>query len=813
VSIDVNELKARNDIVSVVGSYIALKKRGAEYVALCPFHDDKSPSLWVSPAKQFCHCFACDASHDVISFIQEMEGIDFLQACEKLGAEKKWEPKAPLQRPPPKPERITSKPPPDAPQPDFTLRALGEPELVFPIKDLDGALLGYECRYKGAEGKKEIRVWTWGSRAQDAPGWACGHFNVPRPLYGLPRLLERPDAPVSVFEGPKKAEAGKRLLPAYACLSWTGGAQAWHRHDWAPLAGRKILIWPDADEPGWTAAEKLAALLSDPRGLACSVRIVDTHGQPESWDVADCEADGWDTMQLVEWAKPRARDYMVPQAIQDDQLDNQSAPPDEESPPIEAYANEPEAQPKKRKPRLQVVGNTALSPEPDAEPLPAAMSEDALADHFAGEYGPRWRYVKAWGSWFEWRTDGWYKDDTALIDRLAVQTTRQALYWVDAQQLTPDGKRKLNSKRTAGNLRDIAMHDRRIAATIDQWDRHPMLLGVPGGVVDLRNGKLMPAQPELYITKRTSTAPEAGVCPVWLGLLERVTQGDGALLEYLQRLCGYVLTGETREECFAFIYGPAQTGKSTFIRVLQEILGDYHCKAQMETFTESRHERHAEELAVLVGSRLVTCTETEEGKRWNESRIKALTGRDRIRARFMRENSFEFDPQFKLIIAGNHAPHLRNVDDAMRRRLHVIPFTQPITMEERDDRLADKLRAEYPQILYWMIQGALAWQDAKLGRPDVIAQAVNNYLAGEDSIGEWIAECVELSGKCQTSGAYSNFKRWAELAGEYVMPQKRFVQALKERGFDTKRGAQGKRYITGLELKVDGPPYEGYDVP
>jgi putative DNA primase/helicase len=145
--------------------------------------------------------------------------------------------------------------------------------------------------------------------------------------------------------------------------------------------------------------------------------------------------------------------------------------------------------------------------------------------------------------------------------------------------------------------------------------------------------------------------------------------------QYLQRLCGYVLTGETREECFAFVYGPAQTGKSTFIRVLSEILGDYHCKASMETFTESRHERHAEELAVLVGARLVTAVETEEGKRWNESRIKALTGRDRIRARFMRENSFEFDPQFKLIIAGNHAPHLRNVDEAMRRRLHIIPFT------------------------------------------------------------------------------------------------------------------------------------------
>jgi putative DNA primase/helicase len=214
-------------------------------------------------------------------------------------------------------------------------------------------------------------------------------------------------------------------------------------------------------------------------------------------------------------------------------------------------------------------------------------------------------------------------------------------------------------------------------------------------------------------------------------------------VQYVQRLCGYVLTGETREECFAFVYGPAQTGKSTFIRVLAEILGEYHCKASMETFTESRHERHAEELAVLVGARLVTAVETEEGKRWNEARIKALTGRDRIRARFMRENSFEFDPQFKLIIAGNHAPHLRNVDDAMRRRLHIIPFTTPVPMEERDDTLADKLRAEYPQILHWMIQGTLAWRDARLGRPEQIAQAVDDYLESEDTFGEWLSESTE----------------------------------------------------------------------
>lgn len=178
----------------------------------------------------------------------------------------------------------------------------------------------------------------------------------------------------------------------------------------------------------------------------------------------------------------------------------------------------------------------------------------------------------------------------------------------------------------------------------------------------------------------------------------------------------------------------------------------------------------------------------------------------------MRENSFEFDPQFKLVIAGNHAPHLRNVDNAMKRRLHIIPFTEPIPMDERDDTLADKLRAEYPQILQWMIQGTSAWSEQKLGRPDQITQAVDKYLESEDTFGEWLQECTVKAeaGKCLSGGAYKNYRSWADGSGEHIMSQKRFVQALCERGFDTTR-SNGQRYIRGLELRVTEP--SGYAPP
>jgi hypothetical protein len=190
-----------------------------------------------------------------------------------------------------------------------------------------------------------------------------------------------------------------------------------------------------------------------------------------------------------------------------------------------ATTTSPKSLNRARKPRLAVVGNTALAPEPDAEPLPQAMSEDAIASHFADQHCAKWRYVKTWGQWFEWRGDGWHKDETAKIDRLAVEITRQALYWPDAMQLTPDAKRRVNSKRTAGIVRDLAMSDRRIAATVDQWDKNPWLLGVPGGVVDLKGQAPRGTARGLH-HEANERGAGAGRVRAWMALLSRVTQCD-----------------------------------------------------------------------------------------------------------------------------------------------------------------------------------------------------------------------------------------------------------------------------------------------
>ena len=194
----------------------------------------------------------------------------------------------------------------------------------------------------------------------------------------------------------------------------------------------------------------------------------------------------------------------------------------------------------------------------------------------------------------------------------------------------------------------LARTDRRHAAAIEDWDRDPWLLNTPGGTVDLRTGDIKPNDPNDLITKATAVAPGGG-CPKFREFLARVTDGDQDLQAFLQRMAGYGLTGSTREHALFFLYGTGANGKSVFLNTLSGAAGDYHVTAPMEAFIASHSDRHPTELAMLRGARLVTAIETEEGRRWAESRIKTLTGGDPISARFMRQDFFEFLPVFKLM--------------------------------------------------------------------------------------------------------------------------------------------------------------------
>lgn len=428
---------------------------------------------------------------------------------------------------------------------------------------------------------------------------------------------------------------------------------------------------------------------------------------------------------------------------------------------------------------------------------PSEFSDDTLARHFADQMHERLRFVEPWGRWYIWTGSVWKADDSLHAFDMARAICRDRA----SQCPVPRIAAAILSAKTIAAIERLAKTDRKIAAAVDQWDADLWKLNTPGGIVNLRTGKLQSHDPNAYCTRQTAVGP-GGDCPTWYRFLDRVTDGDEELQAFLQRMVGYSLTGDTSAHALFFGYGTGGNGKSVFIDTIAGVLGDYAKTAPIETFTASNGDRHPTDLAGLRGARLVVAIETEEGRRWAESRIKSLTGGDRISARFMRQDFFEFTPQFKLLVAGNHKPGLRSVDEAMRRRFHLVPFTVTIPADERDPRLKDTLKTEWPGILAWAIQGCLDWQETGLAPPKAVLDATATYLEAEDAFAAWLEECCDVDpDNWETSAAlFGSWRTWAEKAGEAVGSNKRFGQTLETRGFLARR-TSGARGYNGLRLK------------
>lgn len=454
-----------------------------------------------------------------------------------------------------------------------------------------------------------------------------------------------------------------------------------------------------------------------------------------------------------------------------------------------------------REPVLAINGHDA-----EGVVLPPEFSDDALGLRFSHEFGPALRYVAKWSRWFAWDGKVWREDSTLRVYDLVRQTCR-ALSGEAKGQL----RAQLTNGRTVASVEKLVRSDRRHAAMVDQWDADPWLLNTPGGIVDLRTTEMAPHHPDYHMTKMTAVTPsQHSDCPIWFAFLDTVTAGDKPLQGYLQRVFGYGLTGSIREHAMFFAYGTGGNGKGTCLNTIQSILADYARDSPSETFTARTGQAHLTELARLMGARIVVSQETEEGKQWAEARVKAITGGDPITANFMRQDHFTFNPQFKLIISGNHKPQLRNVDDAMRRRFNLIPFTVKIAPENRDPALIDKLRPEWPAILRWMIDGCRLWLRDGLMPPKAVMEATAEYFEGEDALALWLAECC-TNAKSDWEGAGALFRswdKWAKAAGEFVGSQKRFSQSLISRGYVADK-RDGGRCFNGIALIP--PPRSHHD--
>ncbi|MDC7707230.1 phage/plasmid primase, P4 family [Vogesella indigofera] len=629
---------------------------------------------------------------------------------------------------------------------------LGPATAKWDYHDADGKLIAVVYRYDPPGRTKEFRPWDAKRRKMAPP--------EPRPLFNQPGMASVDT--VILVEGEKCAQA---LIDSGLCATTAmhGANAPVDKTDWSPLAGKAVLIWPDKDKPGWEYADRASQALLTAGAKSCHI-LYPPEDAAEGWDAADAKNEGFDVAGFI------------------------------------AHG-----------PRLQMH---LVTDDPDLDPAHGGGgieesvwgTEDALALSFTRRYHRDWRYVAGWGRWLVWDGHRWRTEDTLAAADLIRHVCRHAA--INANN--PKVAAKLAASSTVGGVERLARADRRHAATTDEWDADPWLLNTPGGVVDLKTSRQRPHDRADRMTKITTATP-GGDCPTWKQFLDEVTGGDQALQAYLQRMVGYALTGSTREHALFFLYGTGANGKSVFVNTLATILGDYATNAPMDTFMETRTDRHPTDMAGLRGARFVAAIETEQGRRWAESKVKNLTGGDKISARFMRQDFFEFFPQFKLFVAGNHKPAIRNIDEAMKRRLHLIPFTITVPPERRDKHLQQKLLAERDGILAWAVQGCLDWQ--RLGRldpPQQVVDATEEYFEAEDALGRWLDErCVrEPSAKSLTAELFSDWKQWADSAGEFIGSQKRFADLLLTRGIEKWRNTTGLRGFRGLGLKH--PPTAAY---
>ena len=453
---------------------------------------------------------------------------------------------------------------------------------------------------------------------------------------------------------------------------------------------------------------------------------------------------------------------------------------------------------------------TATAEPLDDEVEAVYTSEVWLAQEFVDRFGGKLRWVPNWGKWAVWDDKAWRPDDLGLINSLARKCCTEIADMVARQGTSPAEQRaaltaakSISSSKTIDAVIKLAKADRRVVISAEKFDTDPWILATPKGIVDLKTGELMPSDPDRECSKLAAVAPSNTPAHEWRRFIHEACGGDKELVGYLQRLAGYCLTGSTQEHMLAFFWGPGGNGKSVFVNTLMGILGEYAKTAPMETFTASMHDRHPTELAGLVGARLVSSSETQEGRSWDEAKIKAITGGDPIAARYMHRDFFTYDPQFKLLFLGNHKPEIRNLDAAMKRRFHLVPFT--VTPAKVDKELSDKLKAEWPSILSWMIEGCILWQQEGLQPPQAVIDATTEYFADEDPIGRFLEDCYVMDGVGQSllRDIFERFKEWCGENGEKYGTHKRLSQNLRSRGLviwrDSKTGLRGFEGLTPKE--------------
>jgi putative DNA primase/helicase len=426
-------------------------------------------------------------------------------------------------------------------------------------------------------------------------------------------------------------------------------------------------------------------------------------------------------------------------------------------------------------------------------------------------YGHEVRYCSELKKWFIWNGKFWEKDTSGDIYRRAKKTVRAML--IEAAQIESDEARKAlvrHQKRSESENRikamvNLAQSEPGVPVHLSDFNRDPMLFNVQNGTIDLRTCKLQSHRPADLLTKISPvTYSSAATAPNWEAFIKRITAQSDRLAEYLARIVGYSLTGETVEHALFLLYGTGANGKSTFLESLRHVMGDYAATADFGTFLNSRTQGVRNDIARLNGSRFVTATESEAGKRMAESVVKQLTGGDRVSARFLYGEFFEFQPSFKLFLGTNHRPKVIGSDDGIWRRIRLIPFMVTIPSCERDRNLTVRLKLEADGILNWAIRGLQDWRKEGLRDPDEVLNATDEYRRREDAIGHFLESCCNRreGARASSEALYKRYGAWASANREFELNHREFSKVLEDKGFVRKHTDRGTAWL-GIELRLD----------
>ena len=624
-------------------------------------------------------------------------------------------------------------PPPDGVEyPNFT-RKSGDPSHVWTYHSEDEDVLFFVARYDSDSSKSFLPF----SFSSDKHKWVNKAWPEPRPLYNLHLLKAHPDKPVLIVEGEKAADAASKFTPPYVVVTWSGGSKAWRKTDFSPIYGRKVLLWPDADEPGVEVMHRLAAELSS---HCPEIKLITPTGHGDGWDAAD---SGFSWVEFKEWAVPRAHIYAPNDAL--------TAEPPPDPGPMPVPSNE-----------IPI----SLDPPIDIAPLPPMFYA-----HIDGKQIPNYRGVAEY------------------------VFSKHFMAFDDAKQIRFDGRRWIHLSKTAlahyiyteagedfkpGHLENFAKSIK-AACFMDrfQFKDTTGLINISNGVIDVNTGELRPHDWQYLFECCAGVNYVSGAeCPTWESWLLSIFENNIELIDLVQRMFGYILLGGAPFLHQAFVlYGSGRNGKSTLLQILKLVLGE----GSYSSVSLSKLDK--EFSVVAMDGKLANIVEETPTDTINAEIFKNAVGGGLLTASHKGFDEYTFECTARFVFACNDMPVFKDRSVGLEDRLVIIPFNKYFSEAERDPDIVRRLKAEMPGILNWSIEGAkMVLKDKRLPKYETVSKMKALYKIETNSVYAWLNDQVEVGPGAETlpvEDVYSKYVLYCKSSNINAVRRRRFEHEVR----------------------------------